>query len=82
MSLCKITGPNISPPVKVLRLFAYAGLMLLVCAATVRAQAKDGTDWVPVSMNAGQTYVIGDVKAGVKPSIRVVQNPNAFVTND
>jgi pilus assembly protein CpaC len=56
--------------------------MLLVGAVTVRAEAKDGTDWVPVSMNAGQTYVISDVKPGVKPSIQVVQNSNAFVTYD
>ena len=82
MRMRNIRGANILPAAKVLRLFASAGLMLLVSAVTVRAQAKDETGWVRVSMNAGQTYVINDLKPGVKPSIQVVQNPNAFVTYD
>ena len=64
------------------RLLAYAGLLLVVSAATARAQAKDRTDWVPVSMNAGETYVINDIKPGTKPSFKVEQNPNAFVSYD
>ena len=82
MRLCKITHANILPAGKIFRSIAAAGLMLLVSAATVRAQANDGTGWVRVSMNAGETYVINDVKPGTKPSIQVDQNPNAFVTYD
>jgi Flp pilus assembly secretin CpaC len=82
MRLCKITHANILPAGKIFRSIAAAGLVLLVGAATVRAQAKDEADWVPVSMNAGETYVINDIKAGAKPSFRVAQNPNAFVTYD
>lgn len=64
------------------RLFASAALVLIVSAATGRAQAKDATDWIPVSMNAGETYVINDIKPGTKPSFHVARNPNAFVSYD
>jgi Flp pilus assembly secretin CpaC len=57
-------------------------LLLLAGAATARAQVKDPAAWVPVSMNAGETYVINDIKPGSKPSFRVEQNPNAFVSYD
>ena len=67
----KIRHANIWPPERICRLLASAGLMLLVSAATRRAQAKDVTDWVPVSMNAGETYVINDIKPGIKPSFQV-----------
>ncbi|HZC44874.1 MAG TPA: pilus assembly protein N-terminal domain-containing protein [Candidatus Acidoferrum sp.] len=33
-------------------------------------------------MNAGETYVINDLKPGAKPIFHVEQNPNAFVTYD
>jgi pilus assembly protein CpaC len=49
---------------------------------TASAQAKDPSNWVPVSMNAGETYVINDIKPGTKPSFRIEQNPNAFVSYD
>jgi Flp pilus assembly secretin CpaC len=80
MRLCKTTKANILPAGKIFRSIAAAGLILLVSAATVRAQANDEKGWVRVSMNAGETYVINDVKPGTKPSIQVDQNPNAFVT--
>jgi len=76
---CKI---NIWWAERICRLLAYAGLILAVSAATARAQAKDPADWVPVSMNAGETYVINDIKPGTKPSFKVEQNPNAFVSYD
>ena len=59
-----------------------AGLLMVVSAAVVRAQATDPAAWIPVSMNAGETYVINDIKPGTKPSFRVEQNPNAFVSYD
>jgi Flp pilus assembly secretin CpaC len=37
---------------------------------------------VPVSMNAGETYVINDIKPGTKPSFKVAVNTNAFVSYD
>src|SRR5271156_93347 len=73
---------NIWSAERICRLLAYAGLILAVSAATARAQAKDQADWVPVSMNAGETYVINDIKPGTKPSFKVEQNPNAFVSYD
>jgi Flp pilus assembly secretin CpaC len=82
MRLCKIRHANILPAGKIFRSIAAAGLMLLVSTATLRAQANDQKGWVRVSMNAGETYVINDVKPGTKPSIQVAQNPNAFVTYD
>ena len=33
-------------------------------------------------MNAGETYVINDIKPGTKPSFHGQQNPNAFVSYD
>ncbi|HWJ40221.1 MAG TPA: pilus assembly protein N-terminal domain-containing protein, partial [Candidatus Limnocylindrales bacterium] len=63
-------------------LLAAALLMLAVVAVSARAHAAEPTDWVPVSMNAGETYVINDIKPGTKPLFKVEQNPGAFVTYD
>ena len=82
MRICKNTYANIRSAELICRLLASAGLLLVVSAATARAQVKDSNDWVPVSMNAGETYVINDVKPGTKPSFHVEQNPNAFVSYD
>ncbi len=79
---CKNRYVNIWSAERICRLFASVGLILVVSAATAWAQAKDSSDWVPVSMNAGETYVINDIKPGTKPSFRVEQNPNAFVSYD
>jgi pilus assembly protein CpaC len=57
-------------------------LLIVVSAAVVRAQATDPAAWIPVSMNAGETYVINDIKPGTKPAFQVQQNPNAFVSYD
>ncbi len=73
---------KIWPPGEFGRLLAFAGLILVVSATTGRARANDGTQWVPVSMNAGETYVINDIKPGTKPSFQIVQNPNVFVSYD
>ncbi len=59
-----------------------AVLLMVVSAAIARAQATDPADWIPVSINAGETYVINDIKPGTKPSFKVQQNPNAFVSYD
>ncbi len=64
------------------RLFASVGFLLAVSATSAPAQVKDVTDWVPVSMNAGETYVISDIKPGTKPLFKVANNPNAFVSYD
>lgn len=82
MRVRKNKRTNIWPAGKFCRLLASAGMLLLVSAATGRAQAKDGTDLVPVSMSAGETYVINDIKPGTKPSFNIAQNPNAFVSYD
>ncbi len=82
MRRCKNTYVNVRSAELICRLLASAGLLLVVSAATARAQVKDSNDWVPVSMNAGETYVINDVKPGTKPSFHVEQNPNAFVSYD
>ena len=61
---------------------APAVALLVFSAAGVRAQVKSVSDWIPVSMNAGETYLIGDIKPGTHPSFRIAQNPNAFVSYD
>jgi pilus assembly protein CpaC len=61
---------------------APAVALLLFSAASVRAQVKSVSDWIPVSMNAGETYLISDIKPGTHPSFRIAQNPNAFVSYD
>src|SRR5258708_1946829 len=63
-------------------LLGAALLILAVVAVTAHAHAADPTDWVPVSVNAGETYVINDIKPGTKPLFKVEQNPGAFVTYD
>src|SRR5271155_3666919 len=79
---CKNRYVNIWPAEQIWRVLASAGLLLVIAAATARAQVTDPSEWVPVSMNAGETYVIDDIKPGTKPSFRVEQNPNAFVSYD
>jgi Flp pilus assembly secretin CpaC len=79
---CKRINANIWEAGRICRLLAAAGLMLVGSAATAWAQAKDTILWVPVSMNAGETYVINDIKPGTKPSFQVQQNPSAFVSYD
>jgi len=63
-------------------MLASVGLLMVVGAVSARAQARDAVDWVPVSINAGETYVINDIKPGTKPTFHVVENPNAFVSYD
>ena len=35
---------------------------------------------MPVSINAGETYVIENIKLGTKPAFRIAENPNAFLS--
>ena len=58
------------------------GLILFVGGSSALVWADLGPQWIPVSMNAGETYTITDIKPGTKPSIHIDKNPNAFVTND
>ncbi len=82
MRVRKIIYANIWAAKKFCRLLVSAGMLMLMSAASGQAQVKDVADWVPVSMNAGETYVIADIKPGTKPSFKVEQNPNAFVSYD
>jgi len=82
MRECKNRYVNIWSAEQICRLLASAGLILVVSAASAWAQAKDPSAWIPVSMNAGETYVINDIKPGTNPSFQVEQNPNAFVSYD
>ncbi len=79
---CKNKYTNIWSAARILRLLGSAGLLMVVSAAVARAQATDPAAWIPVSMNAGETYVINDIKPGTKPAFQVQQNPNAFVSYD
>ena len=82
MRRCKNIDVNIWSAARICRLLAFAGSLMAVSAVGARAQAKDPAVWVPVSMNAGEIYVINDIKPGTKPTFRVEQNPNAFVSYD
>lgn len=79
---CKNKYVNIWLAERICRLLGSAGLLMVVSAAVARAQAKDPAAWIPVSINAGETYVISDIKPGTKPAFQVQQNPNAFVSYD
>jgi Flp pilus assembly secretin CpaC len=58
-------------------------ILLLVFSATPgRSQTGDAAKWVRVSINAGETYVIENIKPGTKPAFRVDKNPNAFLSYD
>jgi len=82
MPRCKHIDVNIWSTARICRLLASAGLLITVSATLAQAQAKDPAQWVPVSINAGETYVISDIKPGTKPSFQVEQNPSAFVSYD
>jgi pilus assembly protein CpaC len=56
------------------------GLILFLGVNSALVRADLGPQWIPVSMNAGETYTITDIKPGTKPSIHIDKNPNAFVT--
>ncbi len=53
--------------------------LLIFSAAPSRSETRDGAEWVQASINAGETYVIENIKPGTKPSFRIAQNPNAFL---
>jgi Flp pilus assembly secretin CpaC len=57
-------------------------LLLIFSATPGRSQTGDAAKWVRVSINAGETYVIENIKPGTKPAFRVDQNPNAFLSYD
>jgi hypothetical protein len=57
-----------------------SGLLAIGIGANGIAQTEL-PERVPVSMNAGETYTIDNIKDGSAPSVRVVQNPNAMVIN-
>src|SRR5260370_4174988 len=59
-----------------------AALMLTFSAAPGRSQTGDPQKWVRVSINAGETYVIENIKPGTRPAFRIDQNPNAFLSYD
>jgi Flp pilus assembly secretin CpaC len=59
-----------------------AGLIGFLAMSSGLVRGADGPQWIPVSINAGETYTIGDIKAGTKPSLHIETNPNAFVTYD
>src|SRR5260370_15300612 len=59
-----------------------AALMLIISAAPGRSQTGDPQKWIRVSINAGETYVIENIKPGTRPAFRIDQNPNAFLSYD
>jgi pilus assembly protein CpaC len=62
--------------------FLLGVLLLFVSAGPGRSETRDGVEWVPVSINAGETYLIENIKLGTKPEFRIAQNPNAFLSYD
>ena len=60
--------------------FLLAIFLLFFSAASGRAEIRDGGEWVQVSINAGETYLIENIKLGTKPEFRIAQNPNAFLS--
>ena len=68
------------PAGKFCRLLVIVGLLVATGAASSRAQVKAVTDWVPVSVTAGEIYVINDIKPGTTPAFKVEDNPQAFVS--
>ena len=64
------------------RPFLLAVFLLSFSAAPARSETSDAPQWVPVSINAGETYVIENIKLGTKPAFRIAQNPNAFLSYD
>jgi Flp pilus assembly secretin CpaC len=68
------------PAGKFCRLLAVVGMLVAVGAASTRAEVKAVSDWVPVSITAGEIYVISDIKPGTTPTFKVEDNPQAFVS--
>jgi hypothetical protein len=82
MKIRKYRGDSGGDCVKRLRSIAIASLTMLICAVGVRADAGDPGATVTVSLNAGETYVIDNLKPGTKPAYLIEANPNAFVAFD
>ena len=53
----------------------------LFASAGARAQTVGGPEHVQVSITAGETYIIDNLKPGSSPAFRVIQNPQALITN-
>src|SRR5271156_5259969 len=80
MMLNRMISTHFRPAGKFCRLLALIGLLVATGAASSRAQVKAVTDWVPVSITAGEIYVINDIKPGTTPTFKVEDNPQAFVS--
>src|SRR5580704_15546982 len=82
MKLDRMISTHFRPAGKICRLLALVGLLVATGAASSRAQVKAVSDWVPVSITAGEIYVINDIKPGTAPTFKVENNPQAFVSYD
>ena len=80
MTPSRMIRTHFRPAGKFCRLLAIVGLLVATGAASSRAQVKAVTDWVPVSITAGEIYVINDIKPGTTPTFKVEDNPQAFVS--
>jgi hypothetical protein len=80
MTLSTMIRTHFRPAGKFCRLLALIGLLVAAGTASSRAQVKAVTDWIPVSITAGQIYVIKDIKPGTTPTFKVDENPQAFVS--
>ena len=80
MTPSRMIHTHFRPAGKFCRLLALVGLLVATGAASTRAEVKAVTDWVPVSVTAGEIYVINDIKPGTTPTFKVEDNPQAFVS--
>ncbi len=61
-------------------LVAAIGFLVLT-AAVVGASEDPGKREIAISLTAGQSYVIKDLKANSTPGVHVLENPNALIVN-
>ncbi|HEY6420533.1 MAG TPA: pilus assembly protein N-terminal domain-containing protein [Candidatus Binataceae bacterium] len=66
-----------------LTLCLLAMLVLVLLTLMVRVAVVDASEpeEISLSMAAGETYVIDNLKEGASPSIKVLENPHAMYTN-
>lgn len=58
------------------------GAAILLAASSGIISASDGNrEVIPVSLNAGETYVIKNLGADSTPAVHVIKNPNALVVH-
>ena len=60
---------------------AFGAAILLLASSGISAAAEADREVIPVTLNAGDTYVIKNLGEDTTPAVHVIKNPNALIVH-